>query len=315
MARCGLRRSASRLGLVLGWFGLTCAASLAADAPKPEDVVIRLGDERVLGLPELTAALGYQPANILEALKHEPNAARVFAVRWFQEMLLAEAARQDGELAKQPGLEEAADQLARRLIAERVVMGLEKANEPTEQEIEQYYKLNDTLCRVESRYRIARIGVLVGRHATPKEVEAARERITAIEGRLANGEDFAAVVATASDMPEKQPGGELGWVSEKDLGSDVGGAALRGLKPGGRTAILQTPRGLEIFKLLEKEEARTLPLAECRDKIAEALRTDFKRSLLERRADELAERLGGTLNLDAFLSAIAAAKPIWAPAP
>src|SRR5262252_5394352 len=87
-----------------------------AQTPGPDEVVIRLGETKVT-VAELSNQLGYQPNSILQTIKREPNAGRVFAVRWFQQMLFNEAAKSDGFIPKKPGLQGAADETSRRRIA------------------------------------------------------------------------------------------------------------------------------------------------------------------------------------------------------
>src|SRR5690606_29376502 len=201
-----------------------------------------------------------------------------------------------------------------RPIADVYVAEIEKDFAPTDQEIEQYYKMHTERCAVPTRYRLARVGVVLGRHASPKQEEAARERIEAIAARLAAGEDFAKVVAETNDMPEKLPGGELGWVNEADLVEEFGAPRFADLAVGATTEILRTPRGLEIFKLLDKENARTLSLEECRPKLTETIRKEFSESVRMRKADELVERFGASMNMDLFIAAARAAKPLPTPA-
>jgi hypothetical protein len=303
--------------VVVGMSGLpSLAGSASAQATAPaanvaaDEVVIRIG-EKTLSVGELQAALGYQPEGALERLNQDANALRYFAIQWFHRMVFTEGARADGFLAKTPGLEEAAADRSRRLITDVYVDAVEQAEySPTEAEIEQFYKLHRERCAVTARFRLARVGVLIGKHASEEEQAAAKKRMDAIEKRVRAGEDFAAIVADSNDMPEKLPGGELGWVPATDLAGDLGADKFVALAPGSTTEVLRTPRGYEIFKLLEKDEPRTLTLEECRPKLAESLRSQFHESVRVRRADALVEKLGASMNIDNFFAAVRAAKPL-----
>jgi hypothetical protein len=310
-------------GCVLwAWVGLVALApgEVSGQPPQstpavaPDEVVIRMG-ERTVTVGELKDALAYQTPGVLQRLREDLNAVRYFAVQWFHRMLFAEAARTDGFLAKNPGLAESAADLARRPIADAYVAEMENEYTATDAEIEQFYKLHSDRCAAPTRYRIARVGVVIGVHATPKQEEAGRERIDEIAKRLAAGESFAAVVADSNDMPEKLPGGELGWVTEADLGTDVGGDRFKSLAVGGTTEVIRTPRGLEIFKLIEKQDARLLTLEECRPQLAELLRKQYYEAVRTRRADELVERLGASMNIDNFIAAARSAESIAKPTP
>ena len=305
----------SRVGFCV-FFALAIAATTGlpvrpawAQTAGPDEVVIRLGETKVT-VAELSNQLAYQPNSILDTIKKEPNAGRVFAVRWFHHILFNEAAKADGFIPKKPGLQGAADEMSRRRIADAYVDDLQAQYQPTDQEIEIFYKLHGDTCKTPARYRLARTGVVVGKHATSKEVESAQERIADIERRLKAGDDFAEVVVAASDLEGKSPGGELGWVTDLDINKEIGGEVFRDLKVGGTTPVVKTARGFEIFKLLEKEDARTKTPAECRPEITKALGKQFDKSVAEGRADELAQRFGATMNLDAFLAAIAATQPV-----
>jgi hypothetical protein len=283
------------------------AASVAAD-----EVVIRIG-EKTLTVGELEAALAYQPEGALERLRQDANALRYFAIQWFHRMVFTDGARAEGFLAKHAGLEEAAQDRARRLITDTYVDEVEAEEyTPTETEIEQFYKLHRERCGVAARFRLARVGVLIGKHASEEEQAGARKRIDAIEKRVKAGEDFATIVADGNDMPEKLPGGELGWVTATDLagaGGELSAETFLALTPGSTTGVIRTPRGYEIFKLLEKDEPRTMTLEECRPKLAESLRSQFHESVRVRRADALVEKLGASMNIDNFFAAVRSAKP------
>jgi hypothetical protein len=283
----------------------------AASVPV-EEVVIRIG-EKTLTVGELQAALSYQPEGALDHLNRDSNALRYFAIQWFHRMVFTEGARADGFLAKHAGLEEAAQDRARRLISDIYVEQVEAEEyTPTETEIEQFYKLHRERCGVTARFRLARVGVLVGKHASEEEQAAARKRMDAIEKRVKAGENFAAIVADSNDMPEKLPGGELGWVTATDLagaGGELSAEKFIALTPGSTTEVVRTPRGFEVFKLLEKDEPRTMTLEECRPKLAELLRSNFHESVRVRRADALVEKLGASMNIDNFFAAVRAAKP------
>jgi hypothetical protein len=273
-----------------------------------DEVVIRIG-EKTLTVGELQAALSYQPEGALDQLKQDGNALRYFAIQWFHRMVFTEGARANGFLAKKSGLEEAAADRGRRLISDEYVRDTGQEYAPTDAEIEQFYSIHREHCVVTARFRLARIGVLIGRHASEDEQAAARKRMDAIEKRLRDGEAFAAVVADSNDMPEKLPGGELGWVTSADLAQgDLGADKFMALSPGGMTEVLRTPRGYEIFKLLEKDEPRTMTLEECRPKLAEKIRKEFYESVRVRRADELVEQLGASMNIDTFFAAVRSAK-------
>ena len=136
-----------------------------------------------------------------------------------------------------------------------------------------------------------------------REKAAAQKRLEAIQAKLLAGESFAAVADQFSDLPSKNPGWELDWIEDADLGKEEGVEVLRVLSVGGRTEPIKTRRGMEIFTLIEKEDGRPQTLEECRGKLAEQINQEYRRVATRKRVDDLARRYGASMNLDAFLDA------------
>jgi hypothetical protein len=278
------------------------------------EAVIRIGD-RAVTQPELTAALAFEPQATIDRIHSDENYARIFAVQWFHRALFAKAAKADGLIARTPGLSLAAnvqreDQIALAYLRQFI----EKEHPPTDAEVEQYYKLHQAAdCTESARYRLGRIGVVVGRHASEKERAGARERIDAIQAKLKAGESFSDVANQLSDLKEKAGNGEIGWVTEEEMGTEAEGVKLKSLPTGGLTGVETTSRGFEIYKMLEKQEPRQQTLAECRDKLVQKMNQNYFRSVAQQHADKLVERFDASMNLDAFIAAAravpAAAQP------
>ncbi len=313
--RLAMWRTGWRLAALAGASALVLAMETAVVAGQGAgaaggsgaEVVIRLG-ERTLTRSELEAALGFESPGVLRRIREDPNAVRFFALEWFRRMLFERAAREDGLLDRLPGLEEAAAERARRLVAERYVDEIQKGYAPTDEELDLFYKMHGERCDRPARYRLARIGVVVALHASPEEEAAARSRIERVAERLAAGEGFAALFKEASDMKATEPGGGLGWVTDAELEGEPGAEVFRSLAPGETSRIVRTPRGFEIFKLLEKEEAHRLSREECEPLLRAALEKSYRSSIAARKADELVERFGASMNIDAFVAAARAAR-------
>jgi parvulin-like peptidyl-prolyl isomerase len=174
---------------------------------------------------------------------------------------------------------------------------------PSDAEVSSYYSMNKEKCRMPVRYRLARVGVQIAKNASEEEKAAAQKRLEAIQAKLLAGESFAAVADQFSDLPSKNPGGELDWIEDADLGKEEGVEVLRVLSVGGRTEPIKTRRGMEIFTLIEKEDGRPQTLEECRGKLAEQINQEYRRVATRKRVDDLARRYGASMNLDAFLDA------------
>lgn len=301
-----------RASLVARAFVVAFALGLApvaygqgAPAPAAGNVVMRIGD-RQWTADELKAELSWEPAPLLERARDDANFGRTYAVRWYESELLVRAAGDDGVLVRVPGLAGAARNLGRPLIAgEYVKQMLEVEYKPTDAEVQSYYAMNKETCKVPARYHLARLGVQVAKNASQPELEGAKKRLTTMQERLKGGEAFGKVADEMSDLPAKKEGGDVGWIGDDELGEEEGVAILRSLAVGATSEPIKTRRGLEIFKLVEREDARTKTLDQCRPQLVEQINAEYRKAASRKRVDELARRYNASLNLDAFLAAVA----------
>jgi hypothetical protein len=304
------------IALALGGIATTLfvgAVAAAEPAAKSGDVVFEVGD-RKLTQAEIQAELGYEPEPLLQRMREDDNFARVYAVRWFHAEIFAKAAREDGLVAKTPGLGGAAENLGRNLIAREYQDHLlDVEYKPTDNEIEQYYTFNKELCTAPARYHIARVGVQIAKHASPEEIAAAEKRLAEIQQRLKKGDAFATVADELSDLPSKGPGGDSGWLTDDDLAKDEQSAWIKTLAVGTVSEPKKTIRGTEIYLMMEKEPSRVKTAAECRPEIETRIKREYYKKVSENRADELAKRFKASMNLDAFIAAARAAKGMPVP--
>jgi hypothetical protein len=304
--RIGKQLALGLVSLAATWQLSDVVAVAEEAASTPASPVVKVGDLQVTAR-ELTAEFAYLPPPVLYRLKTDDNSARIFAVDWYARALLVKAAEADGYLAKHPGLVATAASRERELIAKQYLRDtIAEEYKPTDAELEQYRSLHPELCQVPGRYRVARVGVIIGRSASPQEIELANQRFAEIEKRLAAGEDFGKVADEKSDYVAKGPGGDMGWVPEDKIRESQHGEAILQLAVGQSTPSLDTGQGKVVYKLLEKEETRQLPLAECRPKLEQAMNAQYRKDLYLQRIDQLAARFGASMNLDAFIAAVRA---------
>jgi parvulin-like peptidyl-prolyl isomerase len=278
-------------------------AAVGADTKGATEVVLKVGDRSVTAA-ELEAALSYEPSPILDRMRTDDNFARTFAVRWYEAELFAKAAADDGVIAQRPGLADAARNLGRNLISDEYTKYvLEAEFAPSDVELQSYYTMNKERCVEPARYHLARIGVQIAKNASEQEKAGANQRLAAMRERLAKGESFAIVADEMSDLPAKAEGGDVGWISDDDLGKEEGVAAIRTLAVGQMTEPVQTRRGLEIFRMVEKQDAKTLSLEACKPKLVAQINSEYLKAAARRRTDELAKRYNASMNLDAFVAA------------
>jgi len=103
-------------------------------------------------------------------------------------------------------------------------------------------------------YHLAHILVVVPEQASADKIGAAHERADQALAQLSGGADFAQVAAGFSDAKDALSGGDLGW-RPGDRIPPLFMNALEALQPGQNTAVLRSPSGFHILKLVEKRSA------------------------------------------------------------
>ncbi|HET7754366.1 MAG TPA: peptidyl-prolyl cis-trans isomerase [Anaeromyxobacteraceae bacterium] len=91
---------------------------------------------------------------------------------------------------------------------------------------------------------------------------------------------FAEVARRTSIAPEAEQGGELGWFG-RDSGMPEVFHACFDLPVGQVSAVVPSPYGFHVFKVLERRPARRRPFAEVRDEIARGLLRDARSTAQE----------------------------------
>jgi hypothetical protein len=298
MSGKALRRAAIAVLLPLAH-----AVAFAADEP-----VVKIGDFTMTG-PQLTAEFSWSPPALLHQVRRNDNAARMLAIEWYSNALIARAAADDKIFAQMPGLDAAADTLRRKMIASRVLpRHVAEKFAADERELRQFMDMNEQLCLSPLRYRVARIGVVVGKKASEPEVKGAEGRIEDVKKRLAAGESFATLADEKSDLTGKLPGGEIGWLAADEIVRTEGHETITQLKKDQVSEIVQTNEGLVIYKLLDREEPRKLSFEECRPTLDKIMSEKYRAQIAREWVDELAKRYDASMNVDAFAAAVRAVK-------
>lgn len=266
--------------------------------------VVRIGDWTRTA-EQIRAEFTYSSPALLAQVRRSDNSARRVAVEWYSNALVAKAAADDKLLDKQPGLTDAADALRRTMIATRILRHrIEEKFAPTEEELQQFMRLNEELCQAPARFRVARIGVIVGRNASEAEAKGAEARINDVKKRLDAGESFATLADQKSDLPVRGPGGEVGWITAEEVARTEGGETLLKLDEGAVSDVTKTSEGWVIWKLLEREEPRKLTFDECRKTLERVMNERYRADIARQWIDELAQRYKASMNMDAFVAAV-----------
>jgi hypothetical protein len=138
------------------------------------------------------------------------------------------------------------------------------------------------------RYRVAHLFVAAP-PGTPEEVVATKRRtIDDLAQRLNQGEQFVDLVAQCSeDEATKKRGGDLSWFSDWRMPTDFMDA-VRALRIGETSPVVQTKLGLHILRLSETQPERSMSFEEARPEIAAELQNAKRREAVRKLIVDLA---------------------------
>ncbi len=103
-------------------------------------------------------------------------------------------------------------------------------------------------------YDTAHILVRIPEQAVPERIEQARARAEKARAEALAGGDFARLAASVSDAGDALQGGALGWRAPSRL-PELFAEALKSMKPGDVSAVLRSPAGFHLLKLLDRRGA------------------------------------------------------------
>lgn len=110
----------------------------------------------------------------------------------------------------------------------------------------------------EERRRLAVILLPLDENASPEEMEQVKARAEDIRRRALAGEDFARLAREHSKGPAAREGGDIGFISVRDMAPPLE-RATRDLSPGGISEVVRTPGGFYILKVIEVEREKADP--------------------------------------------------------
>lgn len=143
----------------------------------------------------------------------------------------------------------------------------------TNEQIVEYYNEHYGNITTPEGYHILQIGLSwgdKGRSASPAE---AKKRSQQIREMIHAGESFKEMAKQQSDLPSAADGGDIG-IFQKDELAPYMWAAIKDLRPGDVSPIIETPSGFQFFKLISSCEGGVSlrpPLNTIRDEIRTTL--------------------------------------------
>jgi peptidyl-prolyl cis-trans isomerase C len=154
-------------------------------------------------------------------------------------------------------------------------------------EVKTFYDQNLERFKQGDSVHAAHILIGVPQNATPEQKAEAKTKAAAILKTIKAGGDFATLArANSSDPGSAQNGGDLGFFPKGQMTPAFEEAAFK-LKPGTVSALVETPFGFHIIKVVERRAPRTAPFAEVAGQIKDFLIQGQREQKLEQFVDQM----------------------------
>ena len=141
----------------------------------------------------------------------------------------------------------------------------------TPQQVTEFYEDNPSEFEQGERVRASHILIGFPENADDAAREQARVLALGVLIEVNVGEDFAALAKRYSDDPGSGPnGGDLGYFERGQMVGPFEDVAFS-LVPGQTSHLVESPFGYHIIRVLDKQAARTIPLAEARPQVRQFL--------------------------------------------
>jgi parvulin-like peptidyl-prolyl isomerase len=170
-------------------------------------------------------------------------------------------------------LDDVKKQIHDKVVIEQVLKAEAfKNDDPTDQEINDFYLKNKAQITEPPQVRASRILVHVDDKMSPADKAAKKKIIDKAHDRVAHGEDFSKVALQVSeDQSSKTKGGDLDYFRPGQNEAGFDNVAFR-TKLGAVSPVFETPLGYQFIKVTDVKPGGEVPLAEVRPKIQAYLR-------------------------------------------
>ena len=153
-------------------------------------------------------------------------------------------------------------------LVEQACTGVE---EPTEQEVTDFYEAHKSEDVTEPKVLCQHILVKVEDNSSSDEKSAAFEKILAIKERIAAGGNFAEEAEKNSDCPSGREGGSLGWFGPGMMVPEFDKVAFE-MKKGEVSGVVTTQFGYHIIYKADEQPGGQQTLVDVHDQIKDLLR-------------------------------------------
>jgi peptidyl-prolyl cis-trans isomerase C len=156
----------------------------------------------------------------------------------------------------------------------------------SEKESRLFFENNPHYFKKPEEVKASHILIQVSPEATDEEKLAARERIEAVQKKLAAGDDFADLARQYSDGPTKVNGGDLGYFDRTKMVKPFSDAAFE-LEPGQVSDIVETRFGYHLIKVYDKKPKTAYVFEDIKVRLGQLLQQQKIQKETVRYIDEL----------------------------
>jgi parvulin-like peptidyl-prolyl isomerase len=171
-------------------------------------------------------------------------------------------------------------------LVEQACTGVE---EPTEQEVTDFYEAHNSEYVTEPKVLCQHILVKVEDNSSSDEKSAAFEKILAIKERIAAGGNFAEEAEKNSDCPSGREGGSLGWFGPGMMVPEFDKVAFE-MKKGEVSGVVTTQFGYHIIYKADEQPGGQQTLVDVHDQIKDLLRHGARGKAVDAFVAELREK-------------------------
>ncbi|MBN1931691.1 MAG: SurA N-terminal domain-containing protein [Desulfobacterales bacterium] len=140
----------------------------------------------------------------------------------------------------------------------------------SKEDIKSYYEAHDDIYGSRKKYHLRNILMKVSAFGGDQEKREVYKRMEAIREKLKNGQAFEDLARVYSESSLNAEGGDLGFFQIDELSPQLQ-AALKNLKAGGFTSVLDTDQGYQIFFIEEILETPGKSIEEVSSEIQQKL--------------------------------------------
>ena len=166
----------------------------------------------------------------------------------------------------------------------------------TDEESKAYYDKNPQMFKQPEQIKASHILIKVDAKADDAQKAEARKKIEAVQQKLKDGGDFAALAKEYSEGPSSAKGGDLGYFKRGQMVKPFEEAALA-LKPNEVSDIVETRFGYHLIIVYDIKPEQTLTYADVKDKINQRM----KQEKIEKEAVKYVDKLKKDAKLEKFI--------------